>query len=148
MPRKKKIKLNWLDTVEQGLATATENQKPLLVFFTGSDWCPWCVGLYEYCMNNQEFASYANDNLNLVMIDFPKKAELTPERKEYCKRIFDSYNLTGLPTVLLFNQQYQLLGTTGYHEGFDGAAFVKELQTMLPKTHRNDNNAYKHAYNF
>jgi protein disulfide-isomerase len=131
MARKKKITLNWLETIEEAQGLSKENNKPVLVFFTGSDWCPWCVGIYEYCMNTSQFAEFAAKDLNLVMIDFPKKIEVSEERKNYCKTTLDSFKITGLPTVVILDSNGVQLGTTGYEDGYDGVAFVNELKKII-----------------
>lgn len=129
--RKKKYELNWLETIEEAQIIAKETGKPIFAYFTGSDWCPWCVGLYEYCLNTEEFANYAAENLILVLLDFPKKIELGEERKKYCKDIFNFYKLPGLPTILLLDSDKVQIGQTGYNDGNNGISLVNELNVML-----------------
>lgn len=129
--RKKKIKLNWLETIEEAQVISKETGKPIFAYFTGSDWCPWCVGLYEYCLNTKDFADYAAENLIMVLLDFPKTVELSPERKKYCKDTFDSYKLTGLPTVLLLDYNKSVIGKTGYEDGNNGISFVNNLKEII-----------------
>lgn len=130
-PRKKKIKLNWLETIEEAQVEAAKNGKTVLAYFTGSDWCQYCIGLFEWGMNTPEFAAFAEKYLVLALLDFPKKIELTPERKLYCQDQFTAFKLSGLPTVLLLDRDNKIIGTSGYEDGCSGPNFVKDLARIL-----------------
>jgi len=130
-PRKKKINLNWLETIEAAHLEAAKTGKTVLAYFTGSDWCQYCIGLYEWGMNTPEFAAFAEKYLILALLDFPRKVELTPERKQYCQDQFTSFKLTGLPTVLLLDKENNIIGRSGYEDGCSGPNFVKDLAKIL-----------------
>jgi len=130
-PRKKKIKLNWLNTIEEAQALAGKTGKTVLAYFTGSDWCQYCIGLFEWGMNTPEFAAFAEKYLVLALLDFPKKIELSAERKQYCQDSLTAFKLTGLPTVLLLDRDNNIIGRSGYEDGCSGPNFVKDLARIL-----------------
>ena len=65
--------LNWQDNLETALQKAKQENKAVLVNFTGSDWCIWCKRLSEEVFTKDEFENYADDNLILVKLDFPRE---------------------------------------------------------------------------
>jgi len=131
MANKKAIKLNWFNTLEEGLEQSKNTGRPVMVYFTGSDWCTWCIGMSELCINNQCFVEYAEKNLILVKIDFLKYVKMTDERKKYCYDTFYDFGLTGLPTVLLLDNDAVVLGITNFQHDLYGMDFVKEIAGII-----------------
>src|SRR5437867_2134511 len=62
----------WLDDLPRGQAQAKTERKFVLIHFSGSDWCGWCMKLRKEVFAKPDFESYARSNLVLVRIDFPK----------------------------------------------------------------------------
>ena len=58
--------LVWETNVTKAMAISNETKKPLLLFFTGSDWCGWCIRLQKEVLKTPEFASWAKQNVVLV----------------------------------------------------------------------------------
>src|ERR1017187_4807538 len=63
--------LEWLTDVPAALARAKAENKTVLLDFTGSDWCGWCMRLKAEVFDQPEFSTYAHANLILVELDFP-----------------------------------------------------------------------------
>src|SRR6266581_5344317 len=63
----------WLTDVPAAQEQAAAENKLVLLNFTGSDWCGWCMKLKAEVFSQPEFEDYANKNLVLVEIDFPKR---------------------------------------------------------------------------
>jgi len=61
----------WGEDYEKAVAQAKAEKKMVLLDFTGSDWCQWCVKLDKDAFSKPEFKSYAKDHLTLVNVDFP-----------------------------------------------------------------------------
>src|SRR5207249_2695874 len=72
----------WTDDYEKALAQAKADKKIVLLDFTGSDWCPWCIKLDKEVYEKPKFKEYAKDNLVLVTVDFPNGKHLTKKVKE------------------------------------------------------------------
>src|SRR6188768_1537543 len=74
-------KEGWLEDFEKAKAQAKAENKKILLDFTGSDWCGWCIKLDKEVFSQQAWKDYAAKNLVLVELDFPRKKELAPEIK-------------------------------------------------------------------
>ena len=61
----------WIEDYSQALTMAQESNKSVLINFTGSDWCYWCMRLDEEVFSQPDFISFAEKNLILLKIDFP-----------------------------------------------------------------------------
>ncbi len=122
-------KLSWHDNVDEAFKIAQKENKTVLLNFTGSDWCIWCKRLNDEVFSKDEFVKYAENNLVLVKIDFPRDKEQTAETKFYNQQLAAQYKIEGYPTIVLLRKDGSELGVTGYVEG--GAAnYVQHLQSF------------------
>lgn len=122
----------WVDNWEFALATAAKLKRPMLVNFTGSDWCPWCFRLRDEVFLQKEFIDYAKANLVLVTLDFPRKITQSEELKAQNLSLQNKYQIQGYPTILLVDKDGKELARTGYREG--GAhEYVTHLKGLLTK---------------
>ena len=64
--------LQWLTDVPKAQAQAKSEKKLVMLDFTGSDWCGWCIKLHNEVFSKPEFSEYAKKNLVLVEVDFPR----------------------------------------------------------------------------
>jgi thioredoxin-related protein len=70
----------WSNDLEAAKKQATSEKKSLLLDFTGSDWCGWCIKLNKEVFDHDAFKNGVKDKLVLVEIDFPKDtSKLTEE---------------------------------------------------------------------
>lgn len=74
--------VKWFTDLPAAVAEATKSKKPLLVDFTGSDWCGWCIKLKKEVFDTAEFKTWAADKVVLVEIDFPRKKAQSPAEKK------------------------------------------------------------------
>src|SRR5882762_3146601 len=68
----------WLADLPKAQAQAKAQGKFVLIHFSGSDWCGWCLKLHKEVFLKPEFEAYAKSNLVLVEIDFPKRKPQAP----------------------------------------------------------------------
>lgn len=118
--------LPWLTDLPQALAKAKAENKKVLVDFTGSDWCPWCIKLQKEIFQQDAFVEFAKKNLVLVEIDFPRAKAQSAELKKANQALSKQYGIEGYPTVLVFDSQGKQLGKLGYLAG-GAKAFLGEL---------------------
>ncbi|MGO4905656.1 thioredoxin family protein [Flavobacterium sp. W20_MBD1_R3] len=116
--------LVWETNVTKAMAISTETKKPLLLFFTGSDWCGWCIRLQKEVLRTPEFAAWANENVVLVELDYPRKAPQTEEIKKQNNELQMAFGIQGFPTIILANGvtkdgkvNFEGIGSTGYVAG-------------------------------
>lgn len=122
--------LNWEENLETALQKAKTENKAVLVNFTGSDWCQWCIRLSDEVFSKPEFEEYAEQNLILVRLDFPRSIEQSTETKMYNNQLAQRYGIQGFPTILLFNSQGQMVLQTGYQPG-GPVSYVNHLKSYL-----------------
>ncbi|GEC71023.1 protein disulfide-isomerase [Flavobacterium flevense] len=116
--------LKWHNDVKEAIAIGTKENKPLLLFFTGSDWCGWCIRLQKEVLKTPEFTKWAKDNVILVELDYPRSVPQTPEIKQQNYEIQNVLGVQGYPTVYFVKGEkkdekfnLQALGKTGYVPG-------------------------------
>jgi len=106
----KSDELKWEANYEDAVKLAKKKKKPLLVFFTGSDWCGPCKMLHADLFENEEFIKLASKNLILYKADFPRKIVLEKEVVAKNESLRMKYQVPGYPTVILFNSKDEVIG--------------------------------------
>lgn len=119
-------KVRWVTNMAEAQKIATAENKDLLVNFTGSDWCVWCIRLKKEVFSQTAFSAAAKDFV-LVEIDFPQKKPQSDSEKKLNRELADKYKIEGYPTVLLMNANGEVYAKTGYKPG--GA--YKYVQQLL-----------------
>ena len=108
----------WGDNYKAALATAAKENKKVLLDFTGSDWCGWCIRLKKETFDQPSFKEYADKNLILVEVDFPQGKTLAPEVKKQNDILQEQYQVQGFPTLVLLSPEGKLLKQqSGYIPG-------------------------------
>ncbi len=119
--------LKWYTNIDEAIVVAKKENKTILVQFSGSDWCKWCIKLNNEVFNTEDFAAYAKDNMVLVNLDFPRTIAQTDEVKEYNRSMANKYSVRGFPTVLLMDKEGNVVKVTGYQPGGPDA-YVKHIK--------------------
>ena len=52
--------LTWHTDVNKAINLSLQEEKPLFFFFTGSDWCGWCIKLQQQVFFKKEFKAWAD----------------------------------------------------------------------------------------
>lgn len=107
----------WTDDATAALAKAKSENKVVLLDFTGSDWCIWCKRLDAEVFSKGEFTTYAEKNLVLVKVDFPRALKQTSAVRRQNQGLADKYKIEGYPTIVLLNSTGEKIGQLGYIEG-------------------------------
>ena len=107
----------WLTDLPTAQAKAKAENKMVLLDFTGSDWCPWCIRLDQEIFSQPEFKEYAQTNLVLVKVDFPRRTELSTEQRRANEALAMKYNVEGFPTLVVLDSDGKLIGVSGYQPG-------------------------------
>ena len=121
---------DWSEDMDKALETAKKDGKYLLVDFSGSDWCGWCIKLEDEVFSKRPFKEFAKKNLVTVLVDFPKKKKLSTKQSEKNQALATIHGVQGYPTVLLMDSEGKVIGRTGYQPG-GSEAYVKMLQGMI-----------------
>lgn len=110
-------RINWLQNYDEAIRTARASSKPIVILFTGSDWCTWCIKLEDEALNTQEFADAAGDKFVFVKLDFPLNRTQPADIAAQNKRLQKQFAVQGYPTVVILDSEQRSIGTTGYRPG-------------------------------
>ena len=117
--------LTWHTDMNKAFELATKENKTLMLFFTGSDWCGWCIRLQNEVLKTSDFLQWAKDKLVLVELDFPRRTPLEEKTKIQNYQMQKMFKVSGYPTVYFAKPEKTLegkknlntLGSTGYVRG-------------------------------
>src|SRR5262245_27613816 len=109
--------LKWLTDAAKAQTQAKTEKKLVLLDFTGSDWCGWCIKLNKEVFSKPEFAEYAKKNLVLVEVDFPRRKQLSAEQQQANNALQEKYRIEGFPTIIVLDGNGRKVGELGCIEG-------------------------------
>ena len=120
----------WLNDYKKAQEEAKADNKLLLLNFTGSDWCGWCIKFDKEILSQPQFKDYARDNLVLVELDFPRRKAQPVDLKKQNLQLAQQYEVLGFPTIVVLNSNGQKLWQfDGYFPG-GPEAFIAQLQKL------------------
>lgn len=113
--------LNWLTDLSEAKQVSAETKKPIIIYFTGSDWCGPCKMLKADFFNSDKFEEVSND-LVLLKIDIPRRKDIiTPEQLTKNRAVVKQYNKGGsYPNLVALNSKGKIL------ESLNGYTFLRE----------------------
>ena len=122
-----RAEVTWLTDLDAAKAKGVKENKPVLVDFTGSDWCPPCIQLHKVVFQSAEFAAVASKYV-LVELDYPRKTPQAPELKAKNAELSKKFGISGFPTVLLIDAKSgEVFGKT---VGFGGQTAKEYLDKL------------------
>jgi len=125
--------LTWETNFATAVEKAKKQKKKLLINFTGSDWCGWCIKLDQEVFSKEDFIIYANKNFVCIKLDFPKRKKLSTEESTQNQKLAVQYKVKGFPTILVLDNDEALLMQTGYQ--FGGAqTYIDHLEAGIKPT--------------
>jgi len=120
----------WTEDYAAAKTQAAEQNKDLLLDFTGSDWCGWCIKLVEEVFSKDEFKTYADDHFVLVELDFPRdKSKISDETQAQNTKLQQQFGVRGFPTIILTDEEGRPYAKTGYQRG-GPEAYVAHLEKL------------------
>lgn len=120
----------WLTDLGAGLEQAKADEKLVLVNFTGSDWCGWCMALRQEVFSQPEFEAFAAQQLVLVEVDFPKRKALSAAQRSANESLAQQFGVSGFPTIVILDRTGKRLGVIGYLPG-GPKPFISVLKRFL-----------------
>lgn len=121
---------DWKTDLDVALKEANTQGKNVLVNFTGSDWCGWCIKLDKEVFSQDAFEQFAAKELVLVKIDFPRRSEQSEALKAQNEALAEKHGIRGFPTIMLLSPEGELLGKTGYRKG-GPEAYVAHIREVV-----------------
>lgn len=128
----------WISDFAAAKKEAADSKKDLLVDFTGSDWCGWCIKLNKEVFDHEPFKTGVKDKFVLVELDYPNdKSKLTAETIKQNEELGKKYEIAGYPTILLCDAGGKPYAATGYQEG-GPEKYVAHLDELIGKKAKRD----------
>lgn len=123
----------WTMDFDAARKVAADKKLPLLLNFTGSDWCSWCQLMDKSVFSQEAWQAYAKDNLMLVWIDFPNDKSLVPEKyAARNKALSDLFDVQGFPRyIVLDDDGKNQLGQLGADREITPEIFISKLKEVL-----------------
>lgn len=123
----------WLTDLAKAKTKAKEENKLVLMDFTGSDWCPGCKELHKSVLSNKDFEDFAKKNLVLLLVDFPQQKKLPEPQRAANDALAEKFNIEGFPTLVVLNSEgKQILKDEGY-SGYSARDFIEKLEKLRKK---------------
>jgi len=97
--------LTWHTDMSKASELSMKEKKPLMLFFTGSDWCGWCIRLQNEVFKKEDFAKWAKENVILVELDFPKRTPQDDAIKMQNAQLQQIFQVRGYPTIWIVNPE-------------------------------------------
>lgn len=117
---------DWEVSIEEARERAAAEEKELLYFFAGSDWCSWCERLIGEVFSRELFRSFESSYVVPVLIDFPRQRAISEELRRRNLELQEEFGIEAYPTVVILTPQGEEKFRTGYRQGGAGA-YVNHL---------------------
>ena len=120
--------------LDESLSLAQQEEKTILMLFSGSDWCKPCIQLRKNILETPTFTQYANDNLIILELDFPysKKNKLSKEQTEHNESLAETYNAEGsFPKMILLDKNQNTLGPVPYRKKHNTHDLIDEINQII-----------------
>jgi protein disulfide-isomerase len=115
--------LKWYTDVNEAIKVSNKQKKPLMLFFTGSDWCGWCIRLQNEVLKTPEFSKWAEKSVILVELDFPRRTPQSDEIKSQNNQLQQVFGVQGYPSVFFAKATVNKEGKVSF-EGFGNTGYV------------------------
>ena len=104
----------WHTDANKAINLSLQTGKPMFLFFTGSDWCIWCKRLVSEVFDKKEFKDWANKNIILLEVDFPKRSPQSEELKAQNSQLQRTFQglIRGYPTGIFAQPVLKDVGKT------------------------------------
>lgn len=95
--------VNWETNFEIAKTKSKNTKKPILMLFTGSDWCAPCKMLKKDFFDSKDFIDKSNSFI-MLMVDFPRNKELISQNQEKDNKLLSAkYGVKSFPTIIAVN---------------------------------------------
>lgn len=123
----------WQTDFETAKQISSEENRPIILVFQGSDWCAPCIKLDREIWSTDEFKAYAKENFVMLQADFPRKKinALPDEQQQKNNQLAEKYNKQGyFPFVVVLDKEGNVLGETGY-EKTSPKTYIEKLKSFV-----------------
>ena len=126
----------WYRDYKKAQEVAIKEKKPIVMLFTGSDWCKYCILLEKEALSHEEFKVWAKKNVVLFLADKTMKSKRPADeitQNDGLKEKYKKYHPAGVPTVIVTDAEGNACGDTGYDKGMTPETFIADLEKLIKK---------------
>lgn len=117
--------LPWVTRYEEAVQLGKESNKPILILFTGTTWCPACRVLEREVLTHPQFIKDVSQKFIFLKIEFTSAPSASP-----LKALADRYGVRVYPTIVVINPDGTRLFVVNYKQGRAGE-YSRELLGQL-----------------
>ena len=130
--------LHWFTNYTTAIAAAAKENKPVLLFFHGSDWCTPCIKMQRDVFSDSDFIDFAADKLIFLNIDFPRKPPLTAAQLKHNQAVKKQFGLPddftqGYPQVIIIDAAGNILYQEKGYDGEGAGKLTGIINTVIEK---------------
>lgn len=125
----KESTIKWETDLANAQKIATAQKKDIFVFFTGSDWCTFCIMLHKEVFDKGNFLEEINKKYVLLEIDFPQRKPFPEAIQIKNDKLAEDYEIQKFPTVLLIDKDGKAFGRTGY-KGLGPDKYLEHIKEL------------------
>ncbi len=107
----------WMENFKAAKDRATLEGKDMLLNFSGSDWCGWCIKLKKEVFSQPDFIKKTAKNYVLVELDYPQRTKQSAKIRKQNQKLVKKYGVIGFPTVLVTDAKGRVYARAGYMPG-------------------------------
>lgn len=113
---------------QSGLEAARKNHVPLLILFTGSDWCQYCQMLEREVLSTSAFTKFTSSHYVFVTIDDLRNSPVIDDDKRRIASLEQKFNITGFPSLVVVDEnEKELNRVEGYNPGSGPETVIRDL---------------------
>lgn len=124
------LQASWETDFKKAQEQAKADGKLLFINFTGSDWCGFCIRLDRDILSKQQFKQFADKNLVLLEVDFPRAKEQSHDLRMQNQKLASEYEIEGFPTIVVLNGKGETLWRFDGYFSEGPEAFIAQLEKL------------------
>lgn len=123
----------WTQDLTAATEYANDNDLPIMIMFTGSDWCYWCKVMDGSVFQGNGFFDWAKDNMVLVAINFPRDKSMVPlEYQIRNQQLGKEFKIRGVPSYIFLKPNGKTeIGRLGAGKDKTSKSFIQEINQLL-----------------
>ena len=121
--------VKWQTNMKKAQAKAVRESKDIFVYFTGSDWCSYCIMLHKQVFDKDNFLENLEKDYVLLKLDYPRAKQLPEIERQLNDKWSLEYSIEGFPTVLLLDKDGRAFAKTGFKDG-GPAEYAKHVKAL------------------
>ena len=120
-------------SIDKALDRSSQEQKPIMLIFSGSDWCKPCIQLKKSILDTKAFSDLSEE-LIMMYLDFPYKRSnrLSKEETKHNESLAEQYNKSGhFPKIVFLDQEGKPFTEFNYEKGMTVDHFISNIKKII-----------------